>query len=133
LSILYIFSITKVGLETVCSSPRALAIPLTKVVLPEPKSPFSPTMVALSPFFREKIYKIDNEEFDHLIHIDAYRLDSGEELLNLGWEEITKDPKNLIFLEWPERVEDIIPKGSKSYREINFKFIDENTREISHD
>ena len=50
-------------------------------------------------FVIEKIYKLDSQKFKHLIHIDAYRLEKGEELLNLGWQDISKDPDNLIFIE----------------------------------
>lgn len=85
------------------------------------KTVTSPTFVI------EKIYKLNNQKFEHLIHIDAYRLKSGEELKALGWEEISKNPKNIIFVEWPENVKDILPEDKQ---EIHFKFIDENTREI---
>ena len=78
-------------------------------------------------FVIEKIYKLDHQNFDHLIHIDAYRLGSGNELLNLGWEEIAKNPKNIIFIEWPEKVAEILPEDIKK---IQLTFVDENTREI---
>lgn len=78
-------------------------------------------------FVIEKIYKLDDKNFDHIIHIDAYRLKSGDELLHLGWEEISKNPKNIIFIEWPERVSDILPNNIKK---IFFTFVDENTRDI---
>lgn len=35
-------------------------------------------------FVIEKIYELQNQKFTHLIHIDAYRLDKSDELLNLG-------------------------------------------------
>ncbi|MFA5841637.1 MAG: tRNA (adenosine(37)-N6)-threonylcarbamoyltransferase complex ATPase subunit type 1 TsaE [Candidatus Paceibacterota bacterium] len=84
----------------------------------------------LSPtFVIEKIYKLPaGKPFRHLIHIDAYRLDSAEELRALGWDEILSEPKNLIVIEWPERVKKLLPKGSF---EVKFKFIDDRTREIS--
>ena len=81
-------------------------------------------------FVIEKIYSIDWKGFRNLIHIDAYRLEKDSELLHLGWEEITREPENLVFLEWPENVAGIIPKDAKR---IYFKFIDENTREISYE
>src|SRR3989344_6867263 len=34
-------------------------------------------------FVIEKIYKLDRQNFEHLIHIDAYRLGSGNEILHL--------------------------------------------------
>ncbi|MEI6191387.1 MAG: tRNA (adenosine(37)-N6)-threonylcarbamoyltransferase complex ATPase subunit type 1 TsaE [bacterium] len=76
---------------------------------------------------RTNRYEEIPKAFKKLIHIDAYRLDSGKELLSLQFAEIQKDPKNLILIEWPERVADILPVDLVK---INFKFISENEREI---
>lgn len=82
-------------------------------------------------FVIEKIYQvIGSPLWKRLIHIDAYRLNNGQELLNLGFKEIIKDPYNIIVIEWPERVADILPGDIKS---ISFKFIDEEIREISYE
>lgn len=64
-------------------------------------------------FVIEKIYELKNKVFTHLIHIDAYRLEKSDELLHLGWHEIISDPKNLILIEWPEKVADIMPEHIK--------------------
>ena len=78
-------------------------------------------------FVIEKIYELTEQKFTHLIHIDAYRLEKSEELLHLGWKEIISDPNNLILIEWPERVADIMPEHTR----INFKTLDdEDSREI---
>ncbi len=66
-------------------------------------------------FVIEKIYELKDQKFSHLIHIDAYRLESSNELLNLGFKKIISDSNNLILIEWPERVEDIMPKHTKVY------------------
>ncbi|MEK7177004.1 MAG: tRNA (adenosine(37)-N6)-threonylcarbamoyltransferase complex ATPase subunit type 1 TsaE [Patescibacteria group bacterium] len=81
-------------------------------------------------FVIEKIYAINFKNFKRLIHIDAYRLEKESELLHLGWEEIIKEPENLIFIEWPENVAKIIPKNT---RKISFKFVDDKTREINYE
>lgn len=81
-------------------------------------------------FVIEKIYKIDFKGFNKLIHIDAYRLEKESELLHLGWQEIIKEPENLILIEWPENVPGLIPQDAKR---ISFKFIDDKTREIAYD
>lgn len=81
-------------------------------------------------FVIEKIYDIDWKGFEKLIHIDAYRLEKESELLHLGWEEIVREPKNLILIEWPENVPGAIPGDA---RKIFFKFIDETTREIMYE
>lgn len=62
----------------------------------------SPTFVIL------KRYEIDSRvldgKFSNLIHIDAYRLKSYEELVKIKFEEYLADEKNLILIEWPEMV-----------------------------
>ncbi len=84
-------------------------------------------------FVIEKIYPLDSArgrepKWKHLIHIDCYRLESGSEMAKLGWQEIVADPTNLILVEWPEKIADILPADMIK---IDFKFIDENTREIN--
>jgi tRNA threonylcarbamoyladenosine biosynthesis protein TsaE len=66
-------------------------------------------------FVIEKIYELKDSKFSHLIHIDAYRIESSSELISLGFQKIISDPTNLILIEWPERVEDIMPKHTKIY------------------
>lgn len=72
---------------------------------------------------------IASTSFDRLIHIDAYRLEKASELERLGWAEIAADPKNLICLEWPENVAGL--SHFSNAHVLKFRFIDENTREIS--
>ncbi|MFA6445882.1 MAG: tRNA (adenosine(37)-N6)-threonylcarbamoyltransferase complex ATPase subunit type 1 TsaE [Candidatus Paceibacterota bacterium] len=78
-------------------------------------------------FVIQKTYNTIHPIFQKLIHIDAYRLKEGAELIHLRWEDISKDSKNLIVIEWPQRVEDILPKGTTP---VHFKFVSENEREI---
>ena len=81
----------------------------------------SPTFVLM------KSYHTKHAKFKKLVHLDAYRLDSGRDLERLGWNNLTTDSANLIVLEWPERVEDLF---NHTEFKLNFKFIDEITREI---
>lgn len=68
-------------------------------------------------FVLEKIYQLPREagghvvstRFARLVHIDAYRLESGDELAALGFDEILLDVGNLILLEWPERAVAALP------------------------
>ena len=81
-------------------------------------------------FVIQKKYQINNHQglgLENLIHIDAYRLESGKELLDLGWEENIKNNKNIIFIEWPEKIKEVLPENVKK---ISFKFINNNQREI---
>ena len=62
-------------------------------------------------FVLEKIYKLGHpmSKFKHLIHIDAYRLESGAELAALGFDEILLGADNLVVFEWPERASNALP------------------------
>lgn len=84
-------------------------------------------------FVLEKIYDLPRghrvSTWRKLIHIDAYRIEREEELLHLGWEEVIKNPENLVLIEWPERVSGIMPRHAY---QISFQFIDEETREITY-
>jgi tRNA threonylcarbamoyladenosine biosynthesis protein TsaE len=67
-------------------------------------------------FVIEKIYVLDGQRFERLIHIDAYRLNTAHELEVLGWHELVSDPGNLVLLEWPEKVAELIPKNAITIR-----------------
>lgn len=72
--------------------------------------------------------KTRDANFQNFIHIDAYRLENHGELLNLNWHKLIKNPENIILVEWANKIKKILPKNSLK---INFKFINENKREIS--
>ena len=79
-------------------------------------------------FVIEKIYELGlaGRPFSHFIHIDAYRIEDSKELISLGWEKIISKSDNLIFIEWPERVADIMPPHMK----VMIDHISENSRKI---
>lgn len=66
------------------------------------------------------------KEYGNVYHIDAYRVGS-EDILNLGWEEIISNPKNIVIIEWADRIKDIIPDKAVW---IEFKWIEEKERKI---
>ena len=83
------------------------------------KGPYtSPTFVVM------KEYKKKDK---NIYHIDAYRINEND-LLNLGWEELISNPKNIIIVEWSERVKKILPKDSIK---IKFDWVDEQQRKIT--
>ena len=77
----------------------------------------------------EKIYNLSHPFLSKLVHIDAYRLEASKELLVLGVTKLIADPKNLIVIEWPEKIADILPVGVVDFY---FTFIDESTRLIKY-
>jgi tRNA threonylcarbamoyl adenosine modification protein YjeE len=67
--------------------------------------------------------------FSNVFHIDAYRLKKPEQFDVLGLEEILKDPKNIVLIEWPEQAKKLIPKSALW---IKFEYGEkENERKIT--
>ncbi len=61
-----------------------------------------------------------------LYHFDLYRLNSKNELEDIGYEEYLYNNK-IVVIEWAEKFIDLFPK--KGYL-IYFKYINKNQREI---
>ena len=80
--------------------------------------------------FSSPTYTIINEyknNGDVLYHMDAYRLESIEELEYVGFFDIYKE--NKIIIEWPEVIEDILEKTGVEIK-IKIDEDDFNSREI---
>ena len=79
----------------------------------------SPTFVLM------KNYKANN--IKHLAHIDAYRLNNGEQLLAIGADDYFNQPEVVTAIEWADRVKDIWPE---KVIKIEFKILKGDNREI---
>ncbi|OGI16181.1 MAG: tRNA (adenosine(37)-N6)-threonylcarbamoyltransferase complex ATPase subunit type 1 TsaE [Candidatus Portnoybacteria bacterium RBG_19FT_COMBO_36_7] len=84
----------------------------------------SPTFVIL------KRFMIQDSRFKNLYHIDCYRLDNIEDLADLGFEEIIKNPENLVVIEWADKIKSIIPKDAVW---VKFEWKEEKKRKIMMD
>ena len=68
-------------------------------------SPRSPT------FSLMRTYPLQNEyNVKHLVHIDAYRLESASDVLALNLEEEQLEPGTIFVIEWPEHMQDWLTK-----------------------
>lgn len=72
--------------------------------------------------------EIERGCFKRLIHIDIYRLTHSGELRALGFTGFLADSQNLIFVEWAERVADLLPPD---HIKLYFEFVDDTIRQIS--
>lgn len=57
-------------------------------------------------------YKLPNypiANYKSFYHIDAYRIKKPKELTGLGLREILANPKNIILIEWAEKIKRILP------------------------
>jgi tRNA threonylcarbamoyladenosine biosynthesis protein TsaE len=61
-----------------------------------------------------KSYELEHEQFDTLVHIDAYRFESEEEARPLRLEEVFSTARAIVCVEWPERISSLIPKTAVS-------------------
>ncbi len=64
---------------------------------------------------------------DNFYHIDCYRIQGFKDLLTLGLKKILTDPKNIVAIEWADRV-----KKNLSHHTVwvDFDFVDKNKRRI---
>lgn len=87
------------------------------------------TSVTSPTFVLMKIYALNGSAFKRLVHIDAYRLQGGEDLRALGFDEVMQDAGNLVLLEWPEQVASGLPKADHA---ITLRVVSETTRTLSY-
>jgi len=59
-----------------------------------------------------KQYELSKGDFDQLVHIDAYRIESEDELGPLHIETMLRQPKTIFCIEWPKIIGSIIPNNS---------------------
>lgn len=65
-----------------------------------------------------------------LFHIDLYRLENTDKINFLGLEEIWSDPKNIILIEWADKIKKILPKNTTN---ITIEKLEGNKRSITID
>jgi tRNA threonylcarbamoyladenosine biosynthesis protein TsaE len=85
------------------------------------QTPKSPT------FLLAKEYPIPHTQRS-LWHLDCYRLSGHQDLVTLDLHHIFSDPRNVILIEWPERVGDGLPRD---HIEIHFAHNGNDTRSIT--
>lgn len=82
----------------------------------------SPTFVIL------KRFHVPYSMFHDFYHIDCYRIQKPKEILSLGFKKIISDPKNIVAVEWADRVQKVLPRDIIV---IRFDFVDQKTRKIT--
>lgn len=74
-----------------------------------------------------KNYQLKDAYYGQFYHFDCYRIEKYQEILELGFEKIISDPKNIVAVEWPEKIKNILPKNILW---IKFKFINKTEHSI---
>lgn len=83
----------------------------------------SPTFLIMKKY---KPFKKANKKYN-IYHFDCYRVRNAKEILDLGWEDILFGENNIIVVEWPEKIEEILPKKRLN---IRFEIAGESSRRI---
>lgn len=52
------------------------------------------------------------EEGGRLFHLDAYRISTPKEMESAGIKDAIKDPKNVVLVEWGEKIKPMLPKDT---------------------
>ena len=63
----------------------------------------------------------------HFYHIDCYRIKNPKEMLALGFKKIIANPKNIIAVEWADRIRKIMPVNTIW---VEFELLSEKKRRI---
>ncbi len=83
----------------------------------------SPTFVIL------KKFNLKDSFWQNLYHIDCYRVNSPQDILDLDFKEITSRPKNIVVIEWAEKIKSILPKEKVLW--VSFSYLEKNERKLS--
>ena len=81
------------------------------------------------------------EGFCPIVHFDLYRLNTVEELEDIGFYEYTDFPEGIVFIEWAEKFTEELPddyvkieieriKEARNMRRINFSCVGEEHQEF---
>ncbi|MFZ3054967.1 MAG: tRNA (adenosine(37)-N6)-threonylcarbamoyltransferase complex ATPase subunit type 1 TsaE [Minisyncoccales bacterium] len=82
----------------------------------------SPTFVIMNRF------PIKKGKFVNFYHLDCYRIENVKEMKDLGFEEIINNEKNIVCIEWPEKIKKDLPKNINM---IKFDILEGDKRKIT--
>jgi tRNA threonylcarbamoyladenosine biosynthesis protein TsaE len=82
------------------------------------KKIISPTFIIM------RTYEVGGKNF---YHVDLYRIEDEKDVEGLGLLEIMESNDSIVVIEWPEKIENILPQTRK---DIIFTYIDNDRRSI---
>lgn len=93
----------------------------------------SPTFVILKKFtipHREAFSFLRRKrdlKFKTFYHIDCYRIQKPKEILGLGLKEIISNPRNIVAIEWADKIKKFLPRDTLI---LKFQFVNKDSRKI---
>lgn len=67
------------------------------------------------------------QQFNNFYHIDLYRIENKKDLDGLGLGEILNDQSNLVAIEWPEKIDKLLPNNTIKFY---FEYLGDDKRQI---
>lgn len=86
----------------------------------------SPTYVIMKNYQLE-----DCGQFTNFYHVDCYRLEKAEELLRLGWQNISSQNRNILLIEWPGKIKKLLPEDTVFIRFFHLSPDEPDKRKIT--
>jgi tRNA threonylcarbamoyladenosine biosynthesis protein TsaE len=83
--------------------------------------------IASPTFAIMKRYQITHAVYEELVHIDAYRLESPDEVYPLHLESVISGPHTIACIEWPENISECIPQDAVL---VNIAIDEDETRRV---
>ena len=85
----------------------------------------SPTFIIM------RMYKLGNRKKGigsrNFYHVDLYRVSNETDVQGVGLMELMADPENIIVIEWPDKIENLLPDKRIN---IYFEYLGDDKREI---
>jgi tRNA threonylcarbamoyladenosine biosynthesis protein TsaE len=73
--------------------------------------------------------KADPSGAKNLVHVDTYRLDDENDLIDIGIEDYLGEENTVCIIEWPEKIAGLLK--NKKIVNITIESLDENNRSIT--
>src|SRR6185437_6388050 len=89
----------------------------------------SPTFIIMRTYeIKEKGKSVKGEVLKNLYHVDLYRIESEDDVESLGLLEPLNQPENIVAIEWPDKIENILPEKRI---DIYFEYLEGDKRQIT--
>ena len=81
----------------------------------------------ISPTFIIMRMYVLSQDIKNFYHVDLYRIENEKDIEGLGLLEIIKSKENIVVIEWPEKIEHLLP--TQRYN-LFLSYVDEKRRSI---
>ncbi len=69
----------------------------------------------------------DGSAIHNFYHVDLYRIEGEEDVEGLGLLDLFDDKENIVVVEWPEKIENLLPSTRV---DLYFEYVGDEEREI---